>query len=289
MAVGKEVGAEGTHHLQGVMVWKSAKKFAGLKKLLPSAHIEKCRDLDMAFNYCRKELNMLCDIDNRTQGKRSDLEKAVDAIKEGNTIAQLWADHSVTMVRHSRGLKELKAALCPNLSYPKHEARWPLLDLTKSTIIVGPAGVGKTEFAKAHFPAGFLWVRHMDDLLNLTPAHTGIIFDDMEFAHLPRTSQIHITDMDNDSSIHCRYSCAHIPAGLRRIFTTNSLYKIFDLADDAIRRRVTVTEVTEGNTILQSQVRRLVPSKNRDFPEMVDWSAGEVTVVTTPPYAAPRR
>ena len=49
----------------------------------------------------------------------------------------------------------------------------------------------------------------------------GIVLDDMSFAHLPRETIIHLLDWDVDRSIHCRYNCAYIPHGTRKIFTTN--------------------------------------------------------------------
>lgn len=50
-----ERGEEGTPHVQGVVQFKNPKTFATLKKQLPRAHIEKCKDLNAAIKYCCKE------------------------------------------------------------------------------------------------------------------------------------------------------------------------------------------------------------------------------------------
>lgn len=271
MAVGREVGESGTPHLQGVMTWKAPKRFTQLSKLIPTAHWEKCKDIDMAFNYCRKELNMLCDINNSKQGKRSDLEEAVDAVKAGNTEQQLWSDHSITMVRHHRGLLALAKALKPPVSYPLYtDILMPLYeDWTKSLIISGDPGVGKTRWAEQHFPGGFLHASDINDLAKFNPdIHTGILFDDMSFTHIPRTCQIHLVDVDDPRSIRILYGTASIPRNTKKIFTTNNLREIFNLEDEAIRRRVTVTEVVKGNTKLSPKLRYLesADGKHWHFP-----------------------
>lgn len=116
------------------------------------------------------------------------------------------------------------------------------LELSDSSMIIwGDAGIGKTEYAK--FLLGeSLMVSHIDDLANFNPEfHNGIIFDDMDFKHFPRTSQIHLLDWDNDRSIHIRYQTAFIPKNTKKIFTTNEFNgSIFNLEDGAIRRRVRI-------------------------------------------------
>ncbi len=78
---------------------------------------------------------------------------------------------------------------------------------------------------------------HIDDLKRFDPdIHSGIIFDDMDFRHMPRQAQIYITDIDNDRSIHVRYDTVFIPAGTKKIFTCNE--EGFPFIDDAaIKRR----------------------------------------------------
>jgi len=118
----------------------------------------------------------------------------------------------------------------------------PRMDLqedVRSLIIVGKAGTGKTEYAKAHFKTP-LFVTHMDVLLEFNEKkHDGIIFDDMDFKHLPRTAQIHLVDWDNNRAIHCRYAVAKIPKHTRKIFCVNEYPFIYDEAG-AIERRVQV-------------------------------------------------
>lgn len=107
---------------------------------------------------------------------------------------------------------------------------------TRSTVVVGPTGAGKTSWAKRVCPKPALWVRHLDVLRAFRPGyHKSIIFDDMSFKHLPRETQIHITDWNDEAHIHCRYGHAVIPPGVTKIFTANE-YPFSE--DAAIERRV---------------------------------------------------
>jgi hypothetical protein len=88
----------------------------------------------------------------------------------------------------------------------------------------------------------------MDDLGNFDIAnHTGIVFDDMCFKHLPRTAQIHLVDQDDDRSIHIRYTTAFIPAGTPKVFTSNTP-DIFEVHDEAIDRRIHIVHLTPNST-----------------------------------------
>lgn len=112
----------------------------------------------------------------------------------------------------------------------------------KTIIIKGPSGCGKTTWAKLHMPLPSLFVSHIDQLKSFKPGfHKSIIFDDVDFKHWPRVSQIHLCDYHDPRSIHCRYATANIPAGIFKCFTCNELP--IDITDEAIRRRVRVYTV----------------------------------------------
>lgn len=99
---------------------------------------------------------------------------------------------------------------------------------THSLAITGPSGAGKTQFALylgAHLAGsldGVLWITHLDGLrARLHKRHSVIIFDDMSFHHMPPTSWIALTDLEQPREIHCRYTNPVIPARVTRIFTSN--------------------------------------------------------------------
>ncbi len=63
--IGKEVGEEGTPHLQGYVEFKGQKRFSTLKKLNQRIHWEKARgNRDQNIRYCSKENNYIYNIKN---------------------------------------------------------------------------------------------------------------------------------------------------------------------------------------------------------------------------------
>jgi len=106
-------------------------------------------------------------------------------------------------------------------------------------LIVGTAGIGKTTWAKQTIPKPCLFVTHIDDLRKFKVGyHVSILFDDVSVTHTPATAQIHLVDYENPRSVHVRYGVARIPAGVRKIFTCNSLP--VDISHPAIQRRTQV-------------------------------------------------
>lgn len=114
---------------------------------------------------------------------------------------------------------------------------------TRSLVLVGPSGCGKTTWAKRNVPKPAIRVTHIDDLKSLRPGyHRGIIFDDMSFCGdengkgaWPRTSQIHLVDFYDGSSINVKHSIVHIPPKIHKIFIGN-FYMFTE--DEAIARRI---------------------------------------------------
>lgn len=110
----------------------------------------------------------------------------------------------------------------------------PIFD--KTVVLVGPSGTGKTTWAKKHAPKPALFVTHMDTLKSFNmEVHKSLIFDDMDFKHLPTQAQIHLVDRDDPRAIHTRYTKVDLPANLVKIFTCNERPFI---EHEAIERRI---------------------------------------------------
>lgn len=132
--------------------------------------------------------------------------------------------------------------------YKPEDFECPLMeDLSKAVLFWGPSGHGKTQFALAHFKRPLL-VRHIDNLKKLTEKNDGVVFDDMSFKHIPAEAVIHMLDMEEEATVHCRYQVGVIPRQLPRIFTHNTPNPFFNLATTdkeqvkAIERRINAQE-----------------------------------------------
>lgn len=131
---GKEVGEEkGTPHLQGYIVFKNPTRLSALKKLHKRVHWEPGKSNEAALNYCAKG-EIVVDIDNSTQGKRTDLEEAVVALKEGG-LQKVAEDVPTAFVKYSKGLTLLKQ------QWEKGKVKdFP----TEVIVFWGPPGCGKS-------------------------------------------------------------------------------------------------------------------------------------------------
>jgi len=114
----------------------------------------------------------------------------------------------------------------------------------KSLILEGPAGCGKTEWAKYKLPKPILFVRHLDLLRHYNPSiHKSILFDDMNFDHLPRSTWIFLLDRENPQQVHVRYGVAQIPSMVPKCFTTNVDMFGSRSSDNAIGRRIQYNKI----------------------------------------------
>lgn len=284
LIVGKEVASTGTPHYQTYMETNQKLTMGSLKaKLLQiwnkACHLEPARgSLDQNQTYCKKEGQWTEFGTPMKQGARTDLSSAIAAIVSGSSMRELWMEHSQVMVKYSNGMKLAYQNLSPQLNTGMSttyslDSFLPVAGLDveniKSIILWGPAGIGKTYFARALLPNA-LFVSHIDELLKYDPREfNGIIFDDMSFMHYPRETQIHIVDFDMPRALHCRYSVATIPAGTPKIFTTNvEGGHIFNAGDKAIQRRLQIYAIngnmwqTEENIELPDSIANWEPEWN---------------------------
>jgi len=147
----------------------------------------------------------------------------------------LWEEQNPATTWNT--LLEFDEGHAARITSPKLIITIPRLDHLKSYLIVGPSGCGKTTWCKLHSQKPALMVTHMDDLKAFKiDYHKSIIFDDMTFLHLDQALQIPIVDRYDNRSLHCRYACAAIPAGVQKFFTCNVIP--FDLSKPQILRRV---------------------------------------------------
>lgn len=173
-----------------------------------------------------------------------------DACKEFGIEIKSVAD--IKLIRDDRRRPERHVH-----QYHGHKWKLPLERNFKCLFVYGATGTGKTQWA-IHCFASPLIVSHVDQLRDFDASiHDGIVFDDMSFHHMPREAIIHLTDWDIDRQIHCRYSCAKIPAETRKIFTANINFEQCFPEDPsgAIRRRFTKIIHVSGNTFSSNNER----------------------------------
>lgn len=139
---GKEVGENGTPHLQGYTELSRLSRLSALKKLNERIHWEaRMGTQKQAREYCMKDGDYTEIGEMREQGKRNDLQAITQlAINKEIDIHEVAMTYPAAYARYSRGIENLRQ-LCykPRTTQPNVYWRW------------GLAGVGKTRYCiEAH-------------------------------------------------------------------------------------------------------------------------------------------
>jgi len=257
-------------HYQGYIQLKRQQRFSAIKKVDKDMHFEaqKARSNEKAAEYCKKtdtfvagpweEGQMKRSVPPNGEGRRSraaddDFAEAFNAptVAEGISILRQKRPRDVAMHGEAieRNLKRAKLTVFKPL-YSLDTYSLEPQEFTKSTLIHGPSGVGKTQYALSHFKNPLV-VSHIDKLKELSPDHDGIVFDDMSFTHHPPESVIHLLDVDLDREIHVRYGVVTIPANTVKVFVHNKANPFYDVEkvvksqQDAIERRLNRVEIVD--------------------------------------------
>nr|QNA42600.1 replicase protein [Circovirus sp.] len=144
---GKEKGEKGTPHIQGYIHFKGMLlcrwRFKRVRNLLGGrAHIEKARGSDEQNRiYCSKEEVYLEVGSPQHQGKRNDLEKAVDCLEKGGNLNEVARACPGVFIRYGRGLRDYMnvRGLVKSRDFKTHVI-----------VLIGEPGSGKSKFANEY-------------------------------------------------------------------------------------------------------------------------------------------
>lgn len=172
---GREVGANGTPHLQGFAVFRNARRLSTLKFLLPRAHWEIARgSIQQNIDYCSKDGNFVefgqRPLSNQEKGNQ-ERERWIAArtSAQAGRLDEIDAD---IYIRYYSALKRIKK----DHMAPVSDAQ----DVT-GVWIWGEAGVGKSRKARQDYPGAYLkmcnkwWDGYQDEKY--------VIIDDVDPKH----------------------------------------------------------------------------------------------------------
>lgn len=228
--IARELHKDGTYHLHAYVEFVKKQDFKNSRWADFDDHhpndAGSVRNELAVTKYCTKDGNFISNFYKLDPYKliydeEKTYDEAIQLLKNDRP-----RDYTLYSDQIERTLKKVKYSRdSPRGKYQLNQFTRPPLVLDRAVLLCGPAGIGKTQYALAHFTKPLV-VRHLDDLKKYTPEYDGLVFDDMSFNHLPSDTIIFLLDMELDSPIHCRHTNALIPAGTKRIFTHND-YNIF--------------------------------------------------------------
>ncbi len=169
---GKEVGEQGTRHLQGFVRFGTLKTMSQVKEYLGSTtiHLEKQLGTShQAAEYCRKDGEVTEFGEPPVgQGKRSDLETIKHWIDEGEEEEKIAEEAFGSWVRYRKSFT----------AYRELKRRDTRVSAPEVKVIWGPTGTGKTRMV--HQALGTLWNWPGDKWFDGYRGQDNALFDDYE-------------------------------------------------------------------------------------------------------------
>lgn len=93
-------------------------------------------------------------------------------------------------------------------------------------LFVGPSGIGKTQFAKAHFKYP-LYITHNEDYKKWSKLTDGVIIDDIKKSSCGAETMIRELNAEENQTKNVKYGSAEIKKGIRRIYILNDITSFF--------------------------------------------------------------
>lgn len=234
MIIGKEMGQDGTPHLQGYVAMKKKKTLAGMKKMFPRAHLEVMRGTPkQAADYCKKDGDYAEKGDfpgNQTEEankkRKADYELAVDLAKK----QKLYEVEASLLLRHGSNLRMIQK---------DHPITQPNNDYLCGIWLYGPPGCGKSSQARWMFPNAY--PKPLNKWWDGYQNEEYVILDDIEPDH--KCLGHHLKQWTDHYAFTAEQKGTSIRIRPKAIIVTTN-YQIEEIWEgrmaEAIRRRFTV-------------------------------------------------
>lgn len=213
----------GKEHNQGYIHLKKPSRFSFIKKLLnsKSIHLAECRGSAQSnLDYCSKAESRKPGTEPQqwgkfvSQGERSDIEFAYDALKEGRTVMDIIGD-CPSLLRNISSLKQAKLELMPKMRYLER----------KVMVIYGPGGIGKTRLA-LHMEGGEIMpvpqFNKAGVYFNGCENEEAVLIDDFDPKNAPPLDQFKTCLDQYSRSVRSMYGFSYLNA--KRIYITTNYH-----------------------------------------------------------------
>ncbi|UPW41889.1 replication associated protein [Dipodfec virus RodF1_112] len=206
---GKEVApSTGTRHLQGYIQFRNMRSFNALKNDLGNhVHLERAMGSPQQnIEYCTKDGDWKERGERPKQGKRNDLNDAIELVKQKRRIDEAIEEYPETVAKYHKGLQIIA-------NYYKKPATFHRLNPRRCIWLYGAAGSGKTRRAKEifdqeHYLPGdvYLFVQGNKEFINGYMGEKGALLDDFRHDQINFAVLLKMLDPWNDCPVNTKGS-----------------------------------------------------------------------------------
>lgn len=182
---GKEVGENGTPHLQGYVEMIQQVSLKTIKSFLQRAHIEpRYGTAIQAKEYCEKsDMNPYIYGKLSQQGRRTDLDEVASSLTEDKmTVRDIAMTYPKQFIKYHKGIEKLRN-LCVE----------PRTEPPNVIVIYGASGLGKTKYFYDNYKDGYKWEPHQGQWFDGYDGQQSILFDEFR-GQLPFTMLLNLLD-----------------------------------------------------------------------------------------------
>ena len=229
----QEKGNEGSIHFQVTFGFAYQKTLSAVTKMLQLRSIEIVRDLRAAIMYCTKIEGRVGDIveygdipNTEYAGHNRLLLTACEKETYEEAMAFLEDADLMFFLSHKKTIGPwLSAKFKQDIDVPLYDIskfnRSAFTDFSKTLVLIGPTGVGKTQFALAHFKNPLL-IRDKNDYIRYSRHTDGIIFDDLSFTSWNPMTFLHMVENETPITQDVKFGHVRIRANIPKFILVNS-------------------------------------------------------------------
>lgn len=160
-----------TKHLQGFVKFGNQRSFTAVRKLLPRAHVEVCRDVGSAIRYCRKDGDVF---EKGIEPQKNGGDRAEEIAKKNKRLREVPLEElvrtgelSITQVPI---IKKARVILDQETDKYEHET-------VRGIWIYGPPGTGKSHSARSY---GDTYLKAQNKWFDTYIGQENIVLDDFD-------------------------------------------------------------------------------------------------------------
>ncbi|KAK9871894.1 hypothetical protein WA026_015143 [Henosepilachna vigintioctopunctata] len=230
----EEEGERRRKHIQLMFGFNNPRTLAATQKLLQDANIQRVYDTMATLKYCTDEnkrsgeLYTFGEVPQFQQKKNPNLiqealemetyEEAMEHVEKSDTFYYISHQKQLQLY-FTQKFDQSDKALYSQQKFTNKEGYKHLFN--KTIIFIGPTGIGKTQYALAHF-TNPLHVKDREDWGRYSPNQTdGIVLNDLDFKQWSPLTFLKNLDMETAITQQVKYCFIRIKAGTPKIICCN--------------------------------------------------------------------